>query len=513
METSNISRVTPLRDADLERIPQPPANTEAEQALLGAILVNNAAYHRVGEFLDAQHFGNALHGRIFAALGKLIERGQIADPITLKNLFEQDGTLQEIGGVQYLARLAEAAVTIINAEHYGRTIHDLHLRRELITIGQDVVTDAFQHDLDDPANDQIERAESKLFELATRGQAEGGPQPFRVPLTTAINMAQAAFKRDGKTVGVATGFIDLDKKLGGLHPSDLVILAGRPSMGKSALATNIAFYASKAHRPAADGDGHVDLNHPAEDGAVVGFFSLEMSSEQLATRILAEESGTSSDRIRRGEVRREDFDKFVMAAQRLEAVPLYLDDTPALSVAALRTRARRMKRQHGLGLIVVDYLQLMRPSLANRASENRVQEISEITRGLKAVAKELDVPVLALSQLSRAVEQREDKRPMLADLRESGSIEQDADVVMFIYREEYYLSRGEPTRRPEESDDKFNDRLFRWRERCEAAEGMADIIIAKQRHGPIGTVRLHFEPETTKFDNFIGPERLPSGDY
>jgi replicative DNA helicase len=278
---------------------------------------------------------------------------------------------------------------------------------------------------------------------------------------------------------VATGFIDLDKKLGGLHPSDLVILAGRPSMGKSALATNIAFYASKAHRPAADGDGHVDLNHPAEDGAVVGFFSLEMSSEQLATRILAEESGTSSDRIRRGEVRREDFDKFVMAAQRLEAVPLYLDDTPALSVAALRTRARRMKRQHGLGLIVVDYLQLM----------------------------------LALSQLSRAVEQREDKRPMLADLRESGSIEQDADVVMFIYREEYYLSRGEPTRRPEESDDKFNDRLFRWRERCEAAEGMADIIIAKQRHGPIGTVRLHFEPETTKFDNFIGPERLPSGDY
>ena len=262
-------------------------------------------------------------------------------------------------------------------------------------------------------------------------------------------MAQAAFKRDGKTVGVATGFTDLDKKLGGLHPSDLIILAGRPSMGKTALATNIAFNAAKAYRPA-HGAGRPHRPEPvAEDGAVVGFFSLEMSAEQLATRILAEESGMSSDKIRRGEVRREDFDKFVMASQRLAAVPLFIDDTPALSVAALRTRARRLKRQHGLGLIVIDYLQLMRPSARRpRAIENRVQEISEITRGLKAIAKELDVPVLALSQLSRAVEQREDKRPMLSDLRESGSIEQDADVVMFIFREEYYLSRGEPTPPP-----------------------------------------------------------------
>ena len=285
-------------------------------------------------------------------------------------------------------------------------------------------------------------------------------------------------------------------------------------MGKTALATNIAFNAAKAYRPAHGPDGRIDLTRAAEDGAVIGFFSLEMSAEQLATRILAEESGTSSDKIRRGEVRREDFDKFVMASQRLAAVPLYIDDTPALSVSALRTRARRLKRQQGLGLIVIDYLQLMRPSAGgSRAIENRVQEISEITRGLKAIAKELDVPVLALSQLSRAVEQREDKRPMLADLRESGSIEQDADVVMFIFREEYYLSRGEPTRRPEESDDKFNDRYDRWKERCEASFGMADVIIAKQRHGPIGTVKLHFEAETTKFDNFIGPERLPGGDY
>ncbi len=509
METTFTSRVTPLRDGDLERIPSPPSNTEAEQALLGAILVNNAAYGRVAEFLEAEHFGNAVHGRIFAAIGKLIERGQIANPVTLKNLFDQDGALTEIGGAQYLGRLAASAVTIINAEGYGRTLYDLHLRRELITLGQDVVTDAFRHDLDDSAVGQIERAEAKLFDLATTGQAEGGFRPFNAALTEAIGMAEAAFKRDGRTVGVATGFTDLDNKLGGLHPSDLIILAGRPSMGKTALATNIAFNAAKAYRSIRGPDGRPI----AEDGAVIGFFSLEMSAEQLATRILAEESGTSSDRIRRGEVRREDFDKFVLASQRLAEVPLYIDDTPAITVAALRTRARRLKRQQGLGLIVIDYLQLLRPSSPGRGSENRVQEISEITRGLKAVAKELEVPVLALSQLSRAVEQREDKRPMLSDLRESGSIEQDADVVMFIFREEYYLSRGEPTRRPDESDDKFNDRHDRWRERCETVYGMADVIVAKQRHGPIGSIKLHFEAETTKFENFIGPDRLPMGDH
>ncbi|HEX3862010.1 MAG TPA: replicative DNA helicase [Stellaceae bacterium] len=507
---STPSRVTPLREPDLDRVPQPPANTEAEQALLGAILINNTAHGRVAEFLAAEHFSNAVHGRIFAAIGKLIERGQIANPITLKNLFDQDGALAEIGGAQYLARLAESAVTIINTEHYGRTILDLHLRRELITIGQDVVTEAFRHDLDDPAPGQIERAESKLFELATFGQAEGGFRPFTAALADAITLAQAAFKRDGKTVGVATEFVDLDKKLGGLHPSDLVILAGRPSMGKTALATNIAFNAAKAYRAIRGTDGRMT----AEDGAVIGFFSLEMSAEQLATRILAEESGVSSDRIRRGEVKREDFDKFVAASQRLAAVPLYIDDTPALSVAALRTRARRLKRQHGLGMIVIDYLQLMRPApTGGRAVENRVQEISEITRGLKAIAKELEVPVLALSQLSRAVEQREDKRPLLSDLRESGSIEQDSDVVMFIFREEYYLSRGEPTRRPEETEDKYNDRYDRWKERCEATYGTAEVIIAKQRHGPIGTVRLHFEAETTKFENFIGAEQLPNAEY
>ena len=341
-------------------------------------------------------------------------------------------------------------MTIINAEHYGRTIHDLYLRRELITVGQDVVTEAFQHDLDDPG-DRADRA--RRIETVRAGvERPGGGRlrsEFRVALTSAITMAQAAFKRDGKTVGVATGFTDLDKKLGGLHPSDLIILAGRPSMGKTALATNIAFNAAKAYQPARGPDGRIDLTKQAEDGAVVGFFSLEMSAEQLATRILAEESGTSSDRIRRGEVQARGFRQIRggLAAPRRRC-RCYIDDTPALSVAALRTRARRLKRQHGLGLIV-DRLSAADAAehRRGRGAENRVQEISEITRGLKAIAKELNVPVLALSQLSRAVEQREDKRPMLADLRESGSIEQDADVVMFIFREEYYLSRGEPTRR------------------------------------------------------------------
>jgi replicative DNA helicase len=508
METNMTSRVAQLREPNPELLRTPPYNTEAEQALLGAILINNTAFYRVCEFLQPEHFGNAVHGRIFAAIGKLLGRGQIANPVTLKNLFDQDGALTEIGGAQYLARLAGAAAAIINAEDYGRSVHDLYLRRELIGLGEDLVNDAFRQDLDDPAREQIERLEKKLFDLATTGQTEGGFRAFGTALTSAILNAEAAFKRSGKTVGVATGFVDLDRKLGGLHPSDLVVLAGRPSMGKTALATNIAFYAARNYLPAAARESH----KPAEDGAVVGFFSLEMSAEQLATRILAEESGVSSDRIRRGDVSHEDFDKFVQASQQLAALKLFIDDTPALSVAAVRTRARRLKRQQGLGLIVIDYLQLLRPSNQTRAQDNRVQEISEITRGLKALAKELDVPVLALSQLSRAVEQREDKRPMLADLRESGSIEQDADVVMFIFREEYYLSR-EPTRRPDEAESKYSERYQEWRERLEKVHGLGEIIVAKQRHGPIGAVKLRFDAETTKFDNYMAPDHLPTADF
>jgi len=504
METSMTSRVTPLREPNPELLRIPPYNTEAEQALLGAILINNAAYLRVSEFLQPEHFGNAMHGRIFAAIGKLIERGQIANPVTLKNLFDQDGALTEIGGAQYLARLAGAAATIINAEDYGRAVHDLYLRRELITLGEDVVNDAYRQDLEDSPREQIERAEKKLFDLATTGQAERGFQVFSAALTDAITSAEAAFKRSGKTVGLATGFIDLDRKLGGLHRSDLVILAGRPSMGKTSLATNIAFSSARAYKAGHASDGR----KVAEDGAVVAFFSLEMSAEQLATRILSEVSGVASDRIRRGDVSREDFDKFVQATQQLASLPLFIDDTPALTVSALRTRARRLKRQQGLGLVVVDHIQLLRPSTQLRVIENRVQEISDLTRSLKALAKELDVPVLALSQLSRAVEQREDKRPILADLRESGSIEQDADVVMFIFREEYYLSR-EPTRRPDEAESKFSERYQEWRERLEKIHGLGEIIVAKQRHGPIGTVKLRFDAETTKFENYMASDHLP----
>jgi replicative DNA helicase len=498
----------PLRASDPELIRIPPYNPDAEMTLLGTLLINNAGYLRVSEFLQPDHFGNALHGRIFAAIGKLVERGQIANPVTLKNLFDQDTALTEVGGAQYLARLAAAAVAVINVEDYGRAVYDLYLRRELITLGEDVVNDAFRQDLDDPACDQIERAEKKLFDLATAGEAEGGFRTFSTALTNAIFSAEAAFKRSGKTVGVATGFIDIDRKLGGLHPSDLVVLAGRPSMGKTSLATNIAFNAAASYKPSLGSR----VGNIAEDGAVVGFFSLEMSAEQLATRILAEESGTSSDRIRRGDVSHDDFDRFVQASQRLAAVKLFIDDTPALTISALRTRARRLMRQQGLGLVVIDYLQLLRPSNQLRAQDNRVQEISEITRGLKALAKELNVPVLALSQLSRAVEQREDKRPMLADLRESGSIEQDADVVMFIFREEYYLSR-EPIRRPEEAESKFSERYQEWRERLEKVHGLGEIIVAKQRHGPIGTVKLRFDAETTKFDNYMAPDHSPAVDF
>jgi replicative DNA helicase len=506
METALSSgKVTVLREGDLAQYRTPPHNNEAEQALLGAILVNNAAYHRVAEFLAPEYFADAVHGRIFQAAGKLIERGQVANPVTLKNLFDQDGALAEIGGAAYLARLAASVVTIINAEDYGRTIHDLYLRRQLITIGEDVVNDAYRHDLDRPAEQQIEQAEQHLFELAESGQMEGGFQPFHAALADAIVVAEAAFKRSGRVTGVATGFIDLDEKLGGLHPSDLIILAARPSMGKTSLATNIAFNAARNYRTGKAEDGRT----VTEDGAVVGFFSLEMSAEQLATRILAEESGVPSDRIRRGDVGNEDFEKFVQASRELAEMPLYIDDTPALTIAALRTRARRLKRQKGLDLVIVDYLQLMQGSRDGRGAENRVQEISEITRGLKSVAKELNVPVIALSQLSRAVENREDKRPMLADLRESGSIEQDADVVMFIFREEYYLGRAEPMRRSDEADDKFNDRCDRWAKDVERVAGLAEIIIGKQRHGPIGTIKMTFEGKITKFGNYIGSDHLP----
>ncbi len=477
----------------------PPRNFEAEQGLLGAILINNRAYERVSEFVRPDHFADPLHGRIYEACGTLIERGQIADPTTLKHFFDSDEAYQEIGGAAYLAELAASAPTVINAEHYGRLIHDLHLRRELIELGTDVVTEAYGADLDHSAVQQIETAEQHLYDLATTSDYEGGFKPFTESMTSAINMAQAAFKRDGHS-GVPTGFHKLDLMLGGLHKSDLIVLAGRPSMGKTALATNIAFNVASSRSEAEI--EHGDLL--PQDPATIGFYSLEMSSEQLATRIVAENAQLASDKIRRGELNPNEFEKLVNASQKIQKAPFFIDDSPALTVSALRTRARRLKRQHGLALIVVDYLQLLQGSAARR-NENRVQEISEITRGLKTLAKELEVPVLALSQLSRALEQREDKRPQLADLRESGTIEQDADVVMFIFREEYYLTRAEPTYRAEEDDGKFAQRRETWEARMNEVEGKAEIIVAKQRHGPTGKVELRFHASVTKFDNLEDP--------
>jgi replicative DNA helicase len=493
----------PPQDDGLIRTP--PHNFEAEQALLGAILMNNRALEKVSEFLRPEHFADAAHGRIYEACLALTGRNQIATPVTLKTFLANDQGLRELGGDAYLVRLAGSAATIINAEDYGRLVFDLHLRRALIGVGEDMVNDAFEADLDHDAITQIEGAEQKLFELATTGQAEGGFKSFKATLLGAIGQAEAAHRREGKLSGVTSGLRDLDQKLGGLHPSDLLILAGRPSMGKTALATNIAFSAAKALRFDVGPAGE----KKAVEGAVCAFFSLEMSAEQLATRILAERAAVPSHKIRQGELSHEEFEKLVVVSQELHSLPLYIDDTPALSVSAVRTRARRLARTQGLGMIVIDYLQLLQATPGKRV-ENRVQEVSDITRQLKALAKELSVPVLALSQLSRSVESREDKRPQLADLRESGSIEQDADVVMFVFREQYYLERAEPGRRADESDEKFNSRHADWQKRCDEVWNTAEVIVAKQRHGPVGTVRLYFDGQYTRFadlDDWHGTER------
>ena len=470
-----------------------PHNIEAEQALLGAILVNNEALDRVSNFLKADHFFDPLHGRIYETAAKLIMGGKRATPITLKTFFQNDAPVGELSVPQYLGRLAANATTIINAEDYGRTVYDLAVRRHLIAIGETMVNTAYDSPIDAPPSAQIEEAEQQLYELAETGKYGSGFEPFSSALTDAIDMAANAYRRDGGLSGLATGFTDLDQRMGGLQPSDLIIIAGRPSMGKTALATNIAYHVAKAYTSNPDGDAPLD-------GAVVGFFSLEMSAEQLATRIIAEQSYIPSERIRRGRIDSDEFDRIVEVSQELQNLPLFIDQTGGITVAQLAARARRLKRQRGLGFIVVDYLQLLSGS-SRRAQEGRVQEVSEITTGLKALAKELHVPILALSQLSRQVEQREDKRPQLADLRESGSIEQDADVVLFVFREEYYLERSQPRENTEEHRQ--------WQEAMNIVTGKADVIIGKQRHGPTGTVTLQFTPEFTRFSNLAASERLP----
>lgn len=467
---------------------EPPHNFDAEQALLGAIMASNTVYHSCSEFLQPEHFADPLHGRLYGAMAKLIERGLQASPLTMKTFVEADPDAAKIGGARYLVSMM--AIGHHDPKSMARTVRDLYLRRQLIALSQDVANDAYADNPDQSAVEQIEATERRLYGLAETGQAEGGAQTFAKALTAALVSVDAAFNRKGKTSGLSTGFRGLDAILGGLHKSDLVILAGRPSMGKTALATNIAFNVVDAYQTQ-DNDGETVVT----DGGVVAFFSLEMSAEQLANRILAERADVPSERLRRGDINQAEYDRAVFASAELERVPLLIDDTGALTLSALRTRARRIKRQHGLHLIVIDYLQLIQPPSNRNRSDGRVQEVSEITRGLKQIAKELDVPVLALSQLSRAVEQREDKRPQLADLRESGSIEQDADVVMFVYRDEYYAQRAEPQQSAPDAEKQ------KWRERMIQCAGKADVLIEKQRHGPIGDVRLAFDGRFTRFSD------------
>ena len=474
---------------EVENTETMPHSIEAEQQLLGALLTNNDVYDRVASIIQPHHFYDPVHQRIYETAVARIAKGNLASPVTLKAFLEDDEGLRELGGPAYLAKLAGAAISAFAVRDYAQMIHDTAIRRELIGLGHDIVGKATRAEVESEPRDQIIEAEQKLYKLSEQGQSESGFQSFLKAVTDAVNVANAAYQREGGLAGVSTGLIDMDKKLGGLHKSDLLILAGRPSMGKTSLATNIAYNVAKAYRKGTLPDG----TEGTVDGGVVGFYSLEMSAEQLAGRILAEASEISSHKIRQGDMEESEFRRFVDAAKELESCPLFIDDTPALPIAQLAARARRLKRTHGLDLLIVDYLQLVRGT-----SDNRVQEIAEISMGLKAIAKELNIPVMALSQLSRQVESRDDKRPQLSDLRESGSIEQDADVVMFVFREEYYVEREKP------SDEKL-DEMAAWQDRMSHLHGKAEVIIGKQRHGPIGTVELSFESQFTRFGNLVKP--------
>lgn len=465
-----------------------PHNLAAEAAILGAILFDNNAYHRVSDILNDTDFYSPGHQLIYQTISAFVPNGRVADGLTLHDDFLKKGILESVGGSPYLAELIDRAAFGPEVHDYATIVRDLAIRRELIDIGAEMVSTANAPGEDMPGSTQIETAEKKLGALAMRGSARGGFKGFDHAITESIRMATAAFQRDGKIAGISTGLTDLDHKLGGLHNSDLLILAGRPSMGKTSLATNIAYNIAKVFREKINEKGQKEV----ADGGRVGFFSLEMSCEQLATRILAEVSGVQSHRIRQGDLEKHEYDKIRDAATELESLPLFIDDTGGISISQLSARARRQKRGAGLDILIIDYLQLITAS-SSKSSANRVQEVTEITMGLKALAKELNIPIIALSQLSRQVEQREDKRPQLSDLRESGSIEQDADAVLFVYRESYYLERLEP----EDNDEKFQT----WMEKMDRIRNIGEVIIAKQRHGPIGRVELHFDANITKFSN------------
>ena len=454
-----------------------PSNLEAEQALLGSILVNNDIIDEISSIINSNIFYDPAHVKIYEVIENLNNKGMIANPITIKNFFEKDNMLNDVGGTEYLVKLTRFSSSTKQAIDYAKIIHEMYLRRELIQISDNLSSDTLNASSENyNAETIIESTEKSLFDLAERGSFSQSFLKFDKALDQTIEMATLAMQNDQGIVGVPTGLSELDQKLGGLHKSDLIILAGRPSMGKTALATNIAYNAAQ------------NIYNKQEKSSVA-FFSLEMSSEQLSTRILSEQARIKSNDIRRGKVTEEEINRYIETSRNIYNLPLYIDETPAITISTLSNRARRIKRLFGLSLIVVDYIQLMRSN--SNKNDNRVQEISEITQGLKALAKELSVPVLALSQLSRAVEQRDDKQPQLADLRESGSIEQDADVVMFVYREEYYLERKQPKLGSIEHAE--------WQSKMNDVNGLADIILGKQRHGPTGTVKVEFEGIYTKF--------------
>ena len=476
-----------------------PANLEAEAAFLGAVLIDNRVLEELTVPLQPAHFFEPLHARILERVTVLLDKQMVVTPVTLKPYFETDPAIAELGGTGYLARLTADGQGLLAPRELAQQIYDLALLRELVSVGRELVENALDTSEEVEPMRQIEEAEAALFRVAEGAAGGSEAESFRGATNKALEMIETAINSGGHVSGKTTGFTSINDKCGGLHDSDLIILAGRPGMGKSSLATNIAFNcADRLLRDKRDG---IDKSV----GAAVALFSLEMSSDQLATRILAEQAGIPSEALRMGKISRDDFQQLSYASQRLAELPLYIDDTPALTIAALRTRARRLKRRHDIGLIVVDYLQLLQGS--QRSQDNRVNEISEISRGLKTLAKELQVPVIALSQLSRAVEQREDKRPMLSDLRESGSIEQDADMVWFVFREDYYVASREPKVPRGDDDMKAHEAHAAWQQEMERVFGLAELIIAKQRHGATGKVRLRFEPKITKFSD------LAEGEY
>ena len=453
-------------------------NIGAEQALLGAILSNNLALEKVENFLEPEHFSSKINALIFKTLKKLISNDQVADLNTLKVFLENDPDFISNGGISYLLKISENSISIINSKQYGELIYDLFIRRKLINLGTNLINDSYDNFEDKNSDIIIENTESNLYNLTSDGDTQKGPKQFDNILSLTIDYAEKAYKKSSDVIGLKTGLNDFDKKIGGLHKSDLIIVAGRPSMGKTAFATNIA--------------SNICNGKNNDNKTNVLFFSLEMSSEQLATRVISELSQISSEGIRTGNLSKTDFEKIIVASEQLKNLSLFIDDSPALTISSIRTRSRRLKRKFGLDLIIIDYLQLITGESKN-SNDNRVKEISDITRGLKAIAKELNIPVVALSQLSRKVEEREEKRPQLADLRESGSIEQDADLVVFLYREEYYLARTEP---PEGTE-----KHAMWTSKMEKVHNIAEAIVAKHRHGPISRVKLHFNATNTKFSD------------